>query len=98
MNATEFFASVAAGALIVISGGTYALFLAFARLRASETLMRLAVASYLVLAICTFVLAASLALSPAWYAVIAAMLAGYWIAPRAIWHLTEATHRQESEP
>ena len=98
MNATDLLSSVLAGALVVVSGGTYALFLAFARLRSSKFLMRLAVAAYLILAVCTFVLAESLALSPAWYAVIAVMLAGYWIAPRAIWHLTEVTHRPESEP
>ena len=92
MSAADLLLSVIAGALVVISGGLYALFMAFARLRASRRLAQLSAASYVALVVCTFVLAESLALSAAWYAVIVVMLAGYWLAPRAIWHLTEATH------
>lgn len=87
----------AAGAMVVVSGALYALFLALARLRASQTLARLSTAAYLILVSCALLLAGSLALSPIWYVVIAAMLAGYWLAPRAIWHLTEATHAPEKQ-
>ncbi|MDH3418094.1 MAG: hypothetical protein OEQ25_07445 [Gammaproteobacteria bacterium] len=95
MNAASMLVGVFAGAMVVISGALYALFLAFARLRASRMLARLSVASYLVLVVCALLLTGALALSPIWYVVIAVMLAGYWLAPRAIWHLTEATHAAE---
>lgn len=97
MNAADLLLSVVAGALVVISGGLHALFLAFARLRRSALLARLSLAAYLVLVVCAFVLANSLDLSVAWYAVIAVMLVGYWFAPKAIWHLTVATHTAEPE-
>ena len=98
MSAADLLLSAVAGALVVISGGLYALFLAFARLRGSKTLARLSIAAYLVLVVCAYVLAQRLELSSAWYAVIAVMLLGYWLAPKAIWHLTAATHTPESGP
>lgn len=97
MNAAELLLSVMSGAMVVVSGGLYALFLAFARLRSSKTLARLSVAAYLALVVCAFVLAESLALTAAWYAVIAVMLLGYWLAPKAVWRLTAATHVSETE-
>lgn len=97
MNAADLLLSVIAGALIVVCGGLYALLLAFARLRASKRLARLAIAAYLALAAFTFILAASLELARGWYAVIAAMLIGYWLAPKAIWHLSAATHPPRAE-
>jgi hypothetical protein len=97
MNAADLLLSVIAGALVVVSGGLYALFLAFARLLASKILARLSIAAYLALVVCALVLAESLALSAAWYAVIGVMLLGYWLAPKAIWHLTVATHASETE-
>lgn len=97
MNAADLLLAVIAGALVVVSGGLYALFLAFARLHASKKLTRLSVAAYLALVVCSFALAESLALSVAWYPVIAVMLVGYWLAPKAIWHLTVATHAPEAE-
>ena len=97
MNAASMLVGALAGAMVVISGALYALFLAFARLRASRTLARLSIAAYLVLVVCALLLTGSLALSPIWYVVIAVMLAGYWLAPRAIWHLTEATHAPEED-
>ena len=84
--------STLAGAMVVVCGGLYALFLAFSRLRGSRHLARFAALAYAALVVFAFLLAASLALTPAWYAVIAVMLAGYWLAPKAIWHLTAATH------
>jgi hypothetical protein len=96
MNAADLLLSVIAGALVVISGGLYALLLAFARLRASKHLARLSLAAYFILVVCAFSLAESLALSAAWYVVIAVMLFGYWLAPKAIWHLTVATHAPEA--
>ena len=92
MNETDLFRSAISGALIVISGGLYALLLALGRLQQSHWYRRGAALAYLVLVVCSFVLAASLGFSRAWYAVIIVMLVGYLLAPRAIWHLTHATH------
>lgn len=96
MNATNLLVGVLSGALVVISGGTYALFLALGRLRGSKILMRLSSAAYLVLVVSVLVLADSLALSMAWYFVVVVMLAGYWLLPKAIWHLSAATHSPET--
>jgi len=82
--------------MVVISGGLYALFLAFAQLRGSKKLARLSDAAFGVLVVCALILADSLALSFSWYGVIVVMLAGYWLAPKAIWRMTEATHAQET--
>ena len=97
MDAADLLLSAVAGALVVVSGGLYALFLALSRLRRSRLLARFSLAAYLVLVACTVLLAESLALSAAWYIVIAIMLLGYWLAPKAIWHLTVATHAPETE-
>lgn len=97
MNAANMLTGALAGAMVVICGALYALFLAFARLRASRTFARLSVAAYVVLVVCALLLSSSLGLSPIWYVVVAVMLAGYWLAPRAIWHLTEATHAPEEK-
>jgi len=96
MNASDLLQSAFSGALVVISGGLYALFLALARLRASRLLGHLSVAAYVALVVSAFALANGLDLSPSWYVVVAAMLVGYWLAPKAIWHLTVATHAPES--
>ena len=92
MNADDLLLAAIAGALVVVSGGLYSLFLALGRLRRSRRLRMLAVAAFLMLVICSFVLADSLSLAAGWYAVIGVMLIGYWLAPKAIWHLTAATH------
>jgi hypothetical protein len=92
MNEADLFRSAFSGALIVISGGLYALLLALGHLQQSQWYRRGAALAYLVLVICSFVLAASLGFSRAWYIVIAVMLVGYLLAPKAIWHLTHATH------
>jgi hypothetical protein len=97
MDAADMLVGALTGAMVVVSGALYALFLAIARLRASRALARLSVAAYLVLVVCALLLSSSLALSPIWYVVVAVMLAGYWLAPRAIWRLTEATHAPEEE-
>jgi len=92
MGAADLLLSALAGAMVVVSGGLYALFLALGRLRPSRRLAALATGAYVALVAFAFLLAVSLKLTPAWYAVIAVMLAGYWLAPKAIWHLTAATH------
>jgi uncharacterized membrane protein YfcA len=95
MSATNLLLSTASGALIVISGGLYALLLALGRLRRSRAMRLGAAAAYAAMAGFVFLLAAQLSLYRAWYLVVLVVLAGYLLAPKAIWHLTEATHRSE---
>lgn len=92
MNGVDLLLGAVAGAMIVISGGLYALLLALGRLRRSRRLETFSSFAYLVLALFAFVLAEALALERAWYVVIAVMLVGYLLAPRMIWRLTQSTH------
>jgi hypothetical protein len=62
----------------------------------SKVLSRVSNAAYLVLVFSVFVLADGLELSAAWYIVVVVMLVGYWLAPKAIWHLSAATHASET--
>jgi hypothetical protein len=84
--------SAFAGAMIVVSGGLYALLLALSRLRRSRRLAGAAAGAYRALVLFVCLLADRLALTQAWNIVLAVMLAGYLVAPHAIWHLTRATH------
>jgi len=79
--------SAISAALVVVSGALYALLFAFGRLYASRMFARLAWAAYALLVLCTVVLTRALDLGGAWYWVIAAMLMGYFFAPKMIWHL-----------
>ena len=81
------------GALIVLTGGLYALFYALGCLRKSRRLIHAAYASYAVLAVSSAVLADALNLSGAWSLVVLVMLVGYLLLPRAIWHLCVGTHK-----
>jgi len=92
MGPLDLFLSAFAGAMIVVSGGLYALLLAFARLRNSKRLAYAAVSAYFALVVFVFLLADRLALARGWNVVIVVMLAGYLTAPHAIWFLTHATH------
>jgi apolipoprotein N-acyltransferase len=96
MNGIDLMVSTGAGAMVVVSGGLYALLLALGRLRESKRLEVLSGFAYFVLAVFVFVLAQSLEIGGAWYAVIAVMLIGYLVAPRVIWRLTAATHTDAS--
>lgn len=97
MDAANLLLSATAGAMIVVSGGLYALLLALGRLHRRALLTRAAAAAYVVLVAFVLVLAGSLELTPAWYIVCVVMLAGYGLAPKAIWHLTDATHGSDAE-
>lgn len=85
-----------AAACIVVGGALYAFLFALGRLYASTMMTRFAWAAYALLVACTFVLARALELGGAWLWVIAAMLIGYFFAPKAIWHLSVGTHADES--
>ncbi len=85
-----------AGAVVVLAGALYALFFALGRLQSSNAFMLASLFSYVLLAAAVYVLAVNLKLSGFWIAVAATMLVGYFLAPRAIWHLCVGTHADDA--
>jgi len=88
----DIFFSTMAGAAIVLMGATYALFFALGRLHRSRSMSAASLVSYLLLAVATWVLIDALALNGVWIFVTTVMLVGYFLLPRAIWHLCVGTH------
>ena len=86
--------STFSGAMVVISGGFYALLFALGRINNHRLSSRLSLLSYVLLVLFTYLLSRSLALQGFWVFVIAVMLVGYFFAPRAVWHLCVGTHEQ----
>ncbi|MDX1569437.1 MAG: hypothetical protein R3200_03065 [Xanthomonadales bacterium] len=86
------------GAGIVMFGACYALFFALGRLNRSRMYELAGLAGYALLAVCCYGLVRSLELEGFWIAVVAVMLIGYFVAPRAIWHLCVGTHGEATEP
>lgn len=91
----DLFFGAMSGASIVLAGALYALFFALGRLHGSRALELASLVSYAVLVAATWVLIKSLHLQGFWVFVTAVMLAGYFLAPRAIWHLCVGTHAGE---
>lgn len=92
----DIFFGTMAGAAVVLMGAFYALFFALGRLHNSRSLAAAAVFSYLLLAIAAYVLVDALSLEGVWIIVTTVMLIGYFILPRAIWHLCVGTHAGET--
>lgn len=90
-------ATVAAGAVVVF-GALYAVFFALSRLRAVPWFGALALAAYGLLASAVILLGVALQVHGVWALLIAALLAGYFVAPRVIWHLSAAVHSAIEEP
>ena len=84
-------AALSAGA-VVLFGACYAVFLALSRLRRFAVLRHLSNLSYVALAAAVAALAWLLRLDGAWLVLVAALLVGYYAAPRFIWRLSVATH------
>ena len=84
--------SAIAGALVVLFGALYALAFAFGRLNDSKGLTGLAYGFFALLAIAALILADALRLTGFWQLVTAVILAGYLLAPHAIWKLCAGTH------
>jgi hypothetical protein len=82
---------------VVVCGASYAACLALGRLRDSTRLIHAAWLAYAGLAFSTLLLASALRLHGGWWLLVATMLIGYGLLPRAIWHLSAATHRAEPE-
>ena len=80
------------GGMIVLSGGLYALLFALARLRNSRELGYCAYAAYAILVVFSLSLLHALRLEGAWTVLVIVMLAGYLLAPKAVWHLCVGTH------
>lgn len=87
-----FLRAVIAGALVVVFGAVYAACFAFGRLFRSFILMRVAYGCFALLAVAVYVLSTSLQLAGIWNGLMLFMLVAYFVAPRMIWRLTEATH------
>ena len=86
-----FLRAVIAGALVVVFGAVYAACFAFGRMFRSFILLRVAYVCFALLVVAVYVLATSLQLGGIWNVLMVALLVGYFVAPRMIWRLTEAT-------
>lgn len=93
----DFFLTFFAAAMVIMTGGLYALLFAYARVKGRPGLMPLAYTAYLGLFISVLVLAfvANLLNHGFWIGIVLLMLIGYLLAPHAIWHLCIGTHRDE---
>ena len=96
----NFFTIFFSSAMVIMLGALYALLFAYSRIRNSPRLMPLAYIAYAGLFVSTLFLAdaANLLKRPLWQAVVFLMLAGYLLAPHAIWHLCVGTHAAEHHP
>ena len=81
-----------AGAMVIMFGAGYAFAFAMAKLNKNRSVMSVAYALYVGLAISVFVLADALNLNGSWWVVTITMLVGYLLAPQAIWKLSVRTH------
>jgi hypothetical protein len=96
MGLQDMFFGTMAGAAIVLMGASYALFFALGRLHQSRSMSAASLVSYVLLAAAAYVLVDALSLSGVWILVTTVMLVGYFLLPRAIWHLCVGTHAGES--
>jgi hypothetical protein len=84
--------SVIAGAMVVMFGALYALAFAIGRLSGNKSLARLAYGFYAMLAVAALILADTLHLTGSWQIITVVILAGYLLAPHAIWKLCVGSH------
>ena len=84
-------------AAVVLCGAGYALFLALGRARNRIGLRRAAWLAYGGVVLGAVGLSRSLHLDGLWLAVIGVLLVGYFVAPRAIWRLSVATHQKHQQ-
>jgi len=95
----DFFVTFFSAATVIVFGALYALLFAYSRIKNVPRLMPLAYAAYAVLFAAVIVLAnvAHLFGNLFWVCVVMLMLAGYLLAPHAIWHLCVGTHAAASD-
>jgi len=94
----DFFITFFSAAMVIMTGGLYALLFAYARVKSRPALMPLAYLAYLGLFASVLVLAfaANLFNNGFWTVIVLLMLMGYLLAPHAIWHLCVGTHHDEA--
>ena len=78
---------------VVLFAAAYAALLALSRLRGRAALGHAALGAYAGVVLAAGGLAWALALDGLWLGLIALLLIGYFVAPRAIWRLSVATHQ-----
>ncbi len=86
-----------AAAAVVLCGAGYAILLAPGRVRRKPVLCRAALAAYAGVVVAAVALAWALRLDGFWLALVALLLIGYFVAPRAVWRLSLATHALTTE-
>ncbi|MDQ6966232.1 MAG: hypothetical protein Q9M23_04850, partial [Mariprofundaceae bacterium] len=91
----NFFEAFFSGALVIVFGAIYALFLAWGRLKGSRGFVVAAYASYALLAASVLVLSEAMNFSGYWNILTGVMLLGYLLAPHGIWVLSRDTHAHE---
>lgn len=98
-NSADFLTVFFTAAMVILLGALYALLFAYSRLKRIPRLMPAAYLAYGGLFICALVLARATHLfnSPWWATIVVLMLAGYLLAPHAIWLLCTGTHPAETE-
>ena len=93
---TDFLATFWAAAGVIISGAGYALLYAWAKLRRQRNLLWGAGVFFILLTGCVLVLVQTAHLEGHWQILAVLMLAGYLVAPPAIFRLCQVTHVHES--
>lgn len=98
-NLANFFTIFFTSAMVILLGAIYALLFAFSRVKNHPRLMPLAYLAYagLFASVLFLAQAANLFKHPVWASIVILMLAGYLLAPHAIWHLCVCTHADEHE-
>ncbi|HJL96205.1 MAG: hypothetical protein CMD53_00720 [Gammaproteobacteria bacterium] len=96
MPSIDLLTSSISGALIVLSGASYAILFAFSKVLDKKILLNLAYCSYATLLLSAYFLVQSLNLSGLWIGLVLIMLVGYWLGPRFIWGLSVKTHIEEN--
>ncbi|PJA33343.1 MAG: hypothetical protein CO187_01705 [Zetaproteobacteria bacterium CG_4_9_14_3_um_filter_53_7] len=90
----DFFAAFFSGALVIVFGAIYALFLAWGRLRGSRNFVAAAYGVYALLVVAVLVLAKAMHFDGFWNLITVVMLVGYLLAPHGIWLLSRDTHNE----
>jgi hypothetical protein len=86
------FSGALAASALVLCAAAYAGFFSLGRLTGRVLWRRLSYAAYALVIGSTALLARALRIDGYWWILIAILLAGYALAPRAIWRLCTATH------
>ena len=81
-------------AALVLCAAAYALLLALGRARGLAVLRRASLIAYAGVVLAAVALCWALNLQGLWLVLVAIVLVGYFVAPRAVWRLSVATHEE----